>query len=146
MSLTDSQSSFTGVWKLDCEKSTVHGVVPAQVFIRIEHQEPTLVQQILLTSANGEERLQTFRYEIGVEVSNSVGGVPVRTCARWEGRELVISSWMRTPDRELHFKDHWSISNDGETLTMEHRDDDLAGQISLLERASQADMIRFDKY
>jgi hypothetical protein len=146
MSLTDSQSSFTGVWKLDCEKSTVHGVVPAQVFIRIEHQEPTLVQQILLTSANGEERLQTFRYEIGVEVSNSVGGVPVRTCARWEGTELLISSWMRTPDRELHFKDYWSMSNDGKTLTMEHRDDDLAGQISLLERASQADMTRFDKY
>jgi len=58
----------------------------------------------------------------------------------------VIESRMTTPDRESHFKDHWSLSNDGQTLTMAHRDDDLAGQVSVLEKSSQADTTRFGEY
>lgn len=47
----------------------------------------------------------------------------------------MIESLMKVSDREYHFKDHWSFSDDGRTLTMAHRDDDLAGQISVLEKA-----------
>jgi hypothetical protein len=146
MPLANSRPDFSGVWKMNCEKSVVRGAVPKQVLIRIEHREPALVQQVLFTSASGVEQLQNFVCEVGVEVSNSIGGVPARTRARWEGTELVIESWMKTLDRELYFKDHWSMSNDGETLTMAHRDDDLAGQISVLEKASHADITRFDQY
>jgi hypothetical protein len=46
---------------------------------------------------------------------------------------------MKTPARDAYFKDHWSLSDDGRTLTMAHRDDDLAGQTSVLERSSQTD-------
>ena len=57
-----------------------------------------------------------------------------RTEARWVGQELLIESRMETKGRTLHFKDYWSISADGGTLTMAHRDDDLAGQVSVLRR------------
>jgi len=52
-----------------------------------------------------------------------------------DGEELVIESSMKTPDRTFHFKDHWSLSDAGRTLTMAHPDDDLAGQVSVLEKA-----------
>jgi hypothetical protein len=32
------------------------------------------------------------------------------------------------------FRDYWSVSDDRRTLTMTHRDDDLAGQVTVLER------------
>jgi len=48
---------------------------------------------------------------------------------------------MQTSSREVYFQDHWSLSHDGRTLTMAHRDDDLAGQISVLEKSAQADTI-----
>jgi hypothetical protein len=131
---------------MNCEKSVLRGALPKQVLMRIEHREPAIVQQILFTGASDVEQLQTFAWQAGVEVSTSIGGVPARTRARWEGMELVIESWMKAPDRELYFKDHWSVSHDGETLTMAHRDDDLAGQISVLEKGSQADIKRFDEY
>ena len=86
----------------------------------------------------------TFTYETGAETTNSVGEATARTHARWEGMELVIESRMKTPAREAHFKDHWSLSDDGRTLTMAHRDDELAGQISVLEKSSQADTTSFD--
>jgi hypothetical protein len=108
--------------------------------MQIEHREPRLVQQIHLTNADGVEKQVTFAYETGAETTNSVGGAPARTAARWEGEELIIESRMMTPCREVHFKDHWSLSGDGRTLTMAHRDDDLAGQISILEKRTPGDL------
>jgi len=70
----------------------------------------------------------------GEEVANPVHGIQVRSRSNWVGTELLIESWMKVGGREGHFRDFWSLSGDGQTLTMEHRDDDLAGQITLLER------------
>jgi hypothetical protein len=58
----------------------------------------------------------------------------IRGSARWEGDELIIESWIRLGTREMHFCDCWSLSSDGRTLTMEHRNDDLAGQLTILDR------------
>jgi hypothetical protein len=136
-------TDFTGVWKVNLEKTVLRGPAPKQILMKIEHREPLLNQQILLTDAGGTERRQAFAFEIGGESANPVGGSTARTRAQWEGMELVIESWMKTPDREFHFKDHWSLSRDGQTLTMAHRDDDLAGQITILERALGADATMF---
>jgi hypothetical protein len=107
--------------------------------MEIEHREPRLVQQIHLTNADGAEKRVSFAYETGAETTNSVGGAPARTLARWERDELVIESRMMTPCREVYFRDHWSLSDDGRTLTMAYRDDDLAGQISILEKGSPSE-------
>jgi hypothetical protein len=45
---------------------------------------------------------------------------------------------------EHRVKDHWSLSDDGRTLTMAHRDDDLAGQVAVLERRSETNTTSFD--
>jgi hypothetical protein len=135
---TKSRPDFSGVWELNFERSILRGSAPKRVLVRIEHREPRLIQQIHLTKADSTEQWMTFTYETDAETTNSIGEATARTQARWEGTELVIESWMKAPGREFHFKDHWSLSEDGRTLTMAHRDDDLAGQISLLEKRSQA--------
>jgi hypothetical protein len=140
------QHNFTGIWKLNCEKSIMRGAMPKQILMKIEHRERVLIQQILFTDANGTEHRQTFTCQIGAESPNSIGGAALRSCARRQGMELVIESRITLPDRESYFKDHWSLSDDGQTLTMAHRDDDLAGQVSVLEKGSQADAIRFNEY
>jgi hypothetical protein len=53
---------------------------------------------------------------------------------------------MNTGGREFYFKDHWSLSDNGRTLTMAHRDDDLAGQISILEKMPDAESARFNDF
>ena len=53
---------------------------------------------------------------------------------------MIIEGVVRTPgENDLRFSDHWSLSDNRATLTMSHPDDDLAGQISVLERVSSAD-------
>lgn len=139
MNHTDARPDFTGVWELNLKRSILRGSTPKRIVMQIEHREPRLVQQIHFTRADGVEKRMTFAYETGAETTNSLGGAPARTSARWEGEELVIESRVTTPCREVHFEDHWSVSDDGRTLTMAHRDDDLAGQISVLEKRTPAD-------
>jgi len=121
---------FTGIWRANLEKSILRGPVPREILHRIEHREPHLDQEILVAQADGNEQHLIFSYNTtGDETTNLIGGKTARTRALWDGNELVIESWLEILDRQLHLKDHWSLSDDGETLTMAHRDDDLAGQI-----------------
>jgi hypothetical protein len=129
---------FSGVWEMNLEKSVLRGPPPKRILTIIEHQEPRLIQQLLVTNADGEEQRMTFSFRTDAETSNVIGSASAQTQARWEGAELVIESRMKTPGRNAYFKDHWSLSEDGQTLTMAHRDDDLAGQISVLERKPSA--------
>ena len=138
-----TKTDFTGVWRADLEKSVLRGSAPKQILVKIEHREPLLIQQILVADAGGPERRQTFIIEVGANTINTVNGTPARSRAQWEGKELLIESWMKTPDREFHFKDYWSLSDDGLVLTMTHRDDDLAGQITWLEKLPAAEAAKF---
>jgi hypothetical protein len=54
---------------------------------------------------------------------------------RRAGPELLIESWVNEKRREMHFREYWWHSGNGETLTMQHRDDDLAGETTILEKA-----------
>jgi hypothetical protein len=135
--------NFTGIWKLNSEKSTIRGPQPKQILMNIEHRDPTLIQQVLLTDASGAEQRQIFTCRIGVDTKNSVSGIELRSSAQWNAQELAIESRMNARGREFYFKDHWSLSEDGRTLTMAHRDDDLAGQISVLEKMPDSDSKKF---
>ena len=112
--------------------------------MRIEHREPTVIQTILVVAADGGEQQHTYTFDTtGGESSNAMGSGEGQTRARWNRSELVIESVLRTPDRTYHFKDHWSLSADGRTLRMAHVDDDLAGQVAILEKASPESATRF---
>jgi uncharacterized protein YbbK (DUF523 family) len=120
-----TRPNFTGVWEADLARSVLRGPRPARILSKIEHREPHLVQELV---ADG--RCAVFRYETtGQETANSLSGAAATSRARWHGRELVIESWLETPGRRLRFENHWSLSADGRTLTMAHRDDDLVGQV-----------------
>jgi hypothetical protein len=144
VSATELRPDFSGIWELNLEKSILRGPAPKRILVKIEHREPELVQQILITYADGNKLRMTAMFETGASRDNLIGRATMRTHARWEGSELLLESTMKTSRRELHYKDYWFLSSDGRTLTMEHRDDDLAGQISVLER-SVADKREFDQ-
>ena len=106
---------------------------------KIVHREPTLAQTVVVIDANGG--IQRLKFEFltsGEESVNGVGAGQMRTRASWEGEELLIESWLAVGKHTSHFRDYWLLSNAGDTLTMEHRDDDLAGQVAVLERAPEA--------
>jgi hypothetical protein len=133
-----TRPDFSGVWQLNLTKSTLRGPAPKEILTKIQHREPILTQTILVVAADGGEQELTFTYDTtGTESTNvTMAGGEGQSRAHWNGAELVIDSVLRTSSRTFHFSDHWSLSADGQTLTMAHRDDDVAGQIAISERAS----------
>jgi hypothetical protein len=140
----ESKPDFSGLWRLNVERSTFQGPAPKELLMRIQHRQPTLIQTILVVAADAGEQQLTFTYDTtGGETRNATGAGEGQSRTHWSGSELVIESVMRAPNRTFHFKDHWSLSADGLTLRMAHLDDDLAGQIAVLERASPEVAARF---
>jgi hypothetical protein len=112
--------------------------------VKIQHCDPTLVQTMLVVAADGGEQRLTFTYDTtGGESTIAVASGEGPSCAHWNDSELVIESELKTPSRTFHFRDHWSLSANGQTLRMAHRDDDLAGQIAVLEKAPPEVAARF---
>jgi hypothetical protein len=125
---------FTGVWKANLEKSRFLGPPPKALTMKIEQSEAELHQEIVVTRPDGNEDRMAFNCWInGDKNRNSLNGQPIRGSAGWQGEELVIESWLKVGEREMHFRDFWSLSDDRKSLFMEHREDDLAGQRTVLE-------------
>jgi hypothetical protein len=127
--------NLTGAWKANLQKSKTIGPGPKEMRMKIAHAEPILDVEMFITTQDGAQHRVPFRTSTtGEEAIHSVLGQTWRSRLRWIGQELLIESWVKHANREFHFRDFWSLSADGQALTMEHRDDDLAGQITILER------------
>ena len=142
MTSTELRPDFSGVWELNFVKSIMRGPAAKRILMILDHKEPRLVQQILVTVAGGKQQQMTFNLEIGADTANLMGGGMARNHASWQGKELVIESRVNIAGREAYYKDHWSLSEDGQTLTMEHRDDDLDGQTAVLDKRSTANVTK----
>jgi hypothetical protein len=125
--------NLSGVWQANLEKSKLLGPAPKALVVTINHIDPVLDVEMVFTKLDDtEDHLLFHGLTTGEEVINSVHGIPVRSRSTWVGAELLIESWMSVAGRESHFQDYWFLSNDGQVLTMEHRNDDLAGQVTVL--------------
>lgn len=126
---------FTGTWTADLAASTLRGPMPRQIVFSIAHAAPDLRAELTMTRMDGQSVHTVFVVRTtGEPAENDVLGTEWLSEARWAGPELLIESRVAQGGREVHFRDYWSLSSDGATLTMEHRDDDLAGQITILRR------------
>lgn len=127
--------NFTGSWKLDLSRSKFAGPAPKAALVTIEHQDPDLQQEMKITRADGSEEQVVFRYRTdGKPHESLLAGRKIRGVANWKGTELLIESVLEIGGKETRFRDFWSVSADGRTLSMEHHDDGLAGQISVFEK------------
>jgi len=119
---------FSGTWTADLSKSRFAGPKPASLLVVIEHRDPKLRQELVVTKADGSTDRARFECRIGEEGRLLFNGNQLRGAAKWVDDELVIESGAKIGERELYFCDCWSLSLDGQQLIMEHRNDALAGQ------------------
>jgi hypothetical protein len=127
--------NFSGVWSANLQKSRFLGPVPEAFSVKIVQREPELKAKITVTRSDGsEDQAVLYCKATGEPDQYLLNGIPVRGSAKWDGDELVLESWVQLGTREWHLRDCWSLSGDRQTLMMEHRDDDLAGQVAILER------------
>ena len=130
-------ADFTGIWHADLSRSKLLGPIPQAMTVRIAHSDPDLRQEIWVTKSDGSVESTYFQCRTtGEEGHCLLNGNLLRGVARWQGEELVIELWIQQGELEVYLCDCWSLSPDGQTLRMEHRNDALAGQVAILERAA----------
>ncbi|MGH9728083.1 MAG: hypothetical protein ACRD4V_05760 [Candidatus Acidiferrales bacterium] len=131
--------NFSGVWRANLEKTRLIGPAAKSITAKINHSPAELFVEIVFAAADGAEHRLRFRAPTtGEEAINTVNGQQWRSSIQWVGPDLLIESWVDMGERKGHFRDFWSLSKDGRSLTMEHRDDDINGQITVLEKAAEA--------
>jgi hypothetical protein len=127
------QPNFSGLWQANLNKSHISAPPPAKLMMKIAHGEDDLRQAVLITRSNGTQERQVLTYSMTGALSvTELRGLPLKLRVRWNGPEMVIEATYG----ESVLRDCWSLSEDGLTLTMAHRDDAMAGQITVLERAN----------
>jgi hypothetical protein len=129
--------NFSGLWRLNPAKSRLVRV--SKIAMKIEHDGACFIQDVKALSNAGSISLGRFVGNTsGGEFSNDVRGLTMVSTATWSDDELIIESRIDAGEgRAAHFRDHWSLSHDGTELRMEHRDDDIAGQLTVLERVTE---------
>jgi len=126
---------FTGKWKADLKRSRLLDPAPKDLLVTIFHSEPDLRFNMTITAADQNTRHIDFQAQTtGESATNFVLGAEWKSRLRWVDSELLIESWVNHSGRRMHFCDYWSLSSDRRILTMEHRNDDVAGQITVLDR------------
>ena len=124
-------TNFSGLWQANLSRSRMAGPAPSKIMVKIAHGEDVLTQEVVITRQNGEQNRQVVSFSMtDPESVTELRGVPLRIRVRWNGPEMVIESTYSG----TVFRDYWSLSTDGQVLTMEHRDDAIAGQVTVLER------------
>ncbi len=132
----NASQNLTGLWRANLEKSKLLGPAPKAIAAKIRHEDSDLLVAMLMTMPDGAEHRIEFKGPTnGLEVFNLVNGQQWKSRMQWVGEELLIESWVESPQRKLHFRDFWFLSENGQSLIMEHRDDDLRGQITFFERS-----------
>lgn len=127
--------NFSGTWMANLSQSKIRGALPAAIVAHIQHADPEMQQELVITREDGSEARAVFLCRTdGDQTKTELNGSPIRGGARWEGDELVMETWVQLGSHEMHLCDRWSLSADGRTLTMEHRDGDLAGQRTVFDR------------
>ncbi len=130
---------LSGFWELNPSKSNLIGPQLSRALLKLNYHDPELIDAMISGYPDGRTVLDVFEVQTtGEECVNTIRGVQMRSRAVWQGEELLIESWAEVGERKLHFCDYWSLADGGATLRMEHRGDDLAGQLAIFTRAADS--------
>ena len=135
-----AHSDFTGTWRADLAASRLRGPTPNEIVVSVVHADPAL--RVEMTIARADTAAMHIAFDArttGEAIVNTILGAEWVSRSRWVEHELLIESDVSQAGRRMHFCDYWSLSGDRRRLTMEHRRDDLDGQLTVLDRTDDVE-------
>jgi hypothetical protein len=108
-----TKPNFSGVWKMNPQKSKFEHGGPDALLIKIDHKEPAFTEEWSMSTPEGQRSFQAKYTTDGKETEQEVMGRTAKTSAKWEGDALVIE--FKSADG--FFKRKITLSADGKTMT-----------------------------
>jgi hypothetical protein len=115
-----TRPNLSGTWKLNIAKSDFgRGPTPDARTDKIVHEDPNLKDTITQSNQQGEITYDMNYFTDGKETTNTIRKNEFKSVAHWEGDQLAIESKGSMGGAATTLKDHWSLSEDGKTLTLQ---------------------------
>jgi hypothetical protein len=115
-----TKPDFSGVWKMNREKSKFPAMFPAMENIRdvvskIEHKEPNFSESMTITGVDGDRTVEVKYTTDGKETTMKLPYLTgsVKATAKWEGDALTVEG----KAEEFNVRGKYTLSADGKTLT-----------------------------
>ncbi len=117
-SASGAKPNYSGTWKLNVTKSDF-GPIPGPDSRTdvIEHNDPMLK---VSTAQDGPQGKQEYTLNLttdGKEMTNTPGGLEVKSVGGWEANNLVMNVKLKFQDNDVAAKTTWLLSDDGKTMT-----------------------------
>jgi hypothetical protein len=130
------QPDFSGLWSARLDESAFASRAPRDLQVKIL-QSPGKLRAAMRAVFEGQDP-QVVAFEADIAEAGAPPAPPRETGlgqAWWRDEELTIATRLEAGGRQTELRDHWSLSDGGQTLVMAHRDDLLAGQVVRFRRA-----------
>lgn len=107
---------FSGLWKQDNDRCQPKG--NADVTLRIEHHDPELTVETLISrnSTSSRHAVQKYTTDGKVSVSTGADGDEFNTAVVWKDSSLIFSIEEHEDGRILRSKETWLVIDEGATL------------------------------
>jgi hypothetical protein len=117
-SASGAKPNYSGTWKLNTAKSDF-GPIPGPDTRTdvVEHNDPALKVSTSQDGAQGKQEYTLNMTTDGKEMTNTPGGLEVKSIGGWEANNLVINVKLKFQDNDVAAKTTWLLSDDGKTLT-----------------------------
>lgn len=111
-----SKPNVSGTWKMNAAKSKFEKGGPSAISVKFDQKEATLSEALTLTNDQGEQTLN-FTYTLdGKESQQQLGGMEIKTTAKWEGDSLHIEF---KNAEGFNFLRKITVSGDGKVMTID---------------------------
>lgn len=119
LSMAQAAPNLSGEWKMNASKSELGPIPPPEKFERtITHKDPAINYKTVQVGQQGEIKTEVNCTTDGKECVNKMGTGESKSVMKWDGNTLLVDSKRTFGDNELLFKEKWSLSEDGKTLTI----------------------------
>jgi hypothetical protein len=113
----ESSPNLSGIWRWNPDKSRVSGRPATNRRVKIEQQGSDLTITTRVMGEAGED-IHKYHYTIGSDDNtNQMMGSPLKSKVQWKDGALAVDSVATLDNGELHLRDMWTLSSDGQTLT-----------------------------
>jgi hypothetical protein len=118
VSAPGGKPNYSGTWKLNVAKSEF-GPIPGPDSRTdvIEHNDPALKVSTKQDGAQGKQEYTLNMTTDGKEMTNTPGGLEVKSTGGWEANNLVMNVKLKLQDNDVALKTTWLLSEDGKILT-----------------------------
>ena len=116
--VAQTKPDFTGVWEVNNSKSHTAQGGPQNTKVKVERQDSTY-KLTFRDVRNGETNQFAMNLIVGQDSKFDLSGVTVTAHTEWEGAVLSIRTDAAFGDRKLHSTERWSVSPDGNTITVD---------------------------